>query len=114
MNATQVAEKETSLEELKKMFEAGLHYGHRTFRWNPKMKKFIFGKQNGVHIFDLSITGKKLDKAISFLKKSFSEGKTILFVGTKVQCQKPIEEIAKKFNMPYITKKWFAGFLTNF
>ena len=104
----------SNLAELKEMFQAGLHYGHRVFRWNPKMDQFIFGKQNGVHIFDLATTQEYLDKALSFLGKSFSEGKTILFVGTKMQCQSPIEEVAQKFNMPYITKKWFAGFLTNF
>jgi len=103
-----------SLEDLKEMFEAGLHCGHRTFRWNPKMSKFIFSKQNGIHVFDLSITAKKLEEALAFLKKTASEGKTILFVGTKVQSQDFAERAAKECDMHFITKKWFAGFLTNF
>ena len=82
---------------IKKLLEAGVHFGHQTQRWNPKMKSYIFGERNGIYIINLEITLKCLDKALQFLKQVASEGREILFVGTKRQAQGPIREAAERF-----------------
>lgn len=101
-------------QECQVMFESVVHIGHRTQKWNPKMKKFIYGERNGIHIINLEKTVEYLDKALDFLAKVVSEGKTLLFVSTKPQSVKLLEETAKACNMPYVTSKWIPGLLTNF
>lgn len=90
------------------------HIGHRTSRWNPNMKSYLYGEQNGVHIFDLEKTAECLTAALEFLKRVVQDGKKVLFVGTKPQAQNITEETAKHCSMPYITRKWIGGFFTNF
>ncbi len=99
---------------IEEMLKAGMHFGHRTSKWHPKMEPYIFTTRNGIHIIDLIKTQKLLKVALEFIKKAASEGKTILFVGTKAQARKPIERLAKETGMPYITGKWLGGCLTNF
>ena len=92
---------------------AGVHFGHRTRRWNPKMKPYIYGVRNGITIFDLTITMRQLAAACEFLNTVASEGKQILFVGTKRQAQECVKELAEKLNMPYMCERWLGGTLTN-
>ncbi len=99
---------------IKQLLEAGVHFGHQTQRWNPKMKKYIFGERNGIYIINLEITLSCLDRAMNFLKQIASEGKEILMVGTKRQAQEPIREAAQKCGMPYVDQRWLGGMLTNF
>lgn len=99
---------------IKQLLEAGVHFGHQTQRWNPKMKKYIFGERNGIYIINLEITLACLDKALNFLKKIAAEGKEILLVGTKRQAQEPIREIGQRCGMPYVEQRWLGGMLTNF
>jgi small subunit ribosomal protein S2 len=99
---------------IEQMLKSGMHFGHRTSKWHPKMKPFIFGKRNGVHIIDLVQSQKMLKEAIEFMAKMKAEGKTILFVGTKMQVKAPLKRTAKELGMPYITEKWMGGTLTNF
>jgi len=99
---------------LKQLLEAGVHFGHQTRRWNPKMKKYIYQERNGIYIIDLQKTMEQLEKAYEFAKEIASQGGTILFVGTKRQAQRVIEEEAKRAGMPYINQRWVGGFLTNF
>lgn len=101
-------------QELQKMFDCAVHIGHRTHKWNPRMKKFIHGEQNGVHIINLEKTADLLDKALGFLSKSASEGKVVLFVSTKPQSVRLLESAAKGCGMPYVVTKWIPGLLTNF
>lgn len=96
------------------MLEAGMHFGHRTFKWHPKMKPYIFEARKGVHIIDLEKTKVKLEEALAFIYRLVSEGKIILFVGTKNQVKGPLEEAAKAMGMPYISQRWLGGTLTNF
>jgi len=98
----------------KDMFDAAVHIGHRVRQWNPKMKKYLYGKHNDIHIINLEKTSSCLDEALKYLSKLKSEGKNILFVSTKPQSLKLIEEVAKKTNMPYVVSKWVPGLLTNF
>jgi small subunit ribosomal protein S2 len=98
----------------KEMFENAVHVGHRTQKWNPLMKKFICAEQNGLHIINLEMTLELMNKALDYLKKSLSEGKTVLFVSTKPQSVKYIRDISKRLNMPYVDAKWIPGLLTNF
>lgn len=100
--------------EIKKMFDCAVHIGHRTQKWNPRMKKFIHGERNGVHIINLELTQEYLDKALAFLSKAVSEGKNVLFVSTKPQSVKLIETVAKNCHMPYVVSKWIPGLITNF
>ena len=95
------------------LLEAGCHFGHPTRRWNPKMKEYIFGKRNGIYIFDLTITMKKLQEANDFLFNAVAEGADILFVGTKRQAQDIILETSNKLDMFYVTERWMGGLLTN-
>jgi len=99
---------------LEQMLEAGLHFGHQTFRWNPKMRQYIFEARDGVHIIDLTQTEARLKEALDFVSQVAKEGKLLLFLGTKRQAAKIIEEQAKAFNLPYISTKWPGGLLTNF
>jgi len=99
---------------MKQLLEAGVHFGHQTRRWDPKMAEYIFQARNGIHIIDLQKTSKKLDEAYSFVREQAEEGKTILFVGTKKQAQECVKEAALKCNMYYIDQRWLGGMLTNF
>ncbi len=98
---------------MKELLEAGVHFGHQTRRWNPKMKEYIFGERNGIHIIDLQKTVKKFKEAAQFVTAKAAEGKNILFVGTKRQAQEAIEEEAKRCGMFYINHRWLGGTLTN-
>jgi small subunit ribosomal protein S2 len=99
---------------MKQLLEAGVHFGHQTRRWDPKMAEYIFQARNGIHIIDLQKTSKKLDEAYKFVKEQSEEGKTVLFVGTKKQAQECIKEAALKCNMYYVDQRWLGGMLTNF
>ena len=99
---------------MKQLLEAGVHFGHQTRRWDPKMAEYIFQARNGIHIIDLQKTSKKLDEAYAFLKEQAEEGKTVLFVGTKKQAQECMKEAAIKCGMYYVDQRWLGGMLTNF
>ena len=99
---------------MKQLLEAGVHFGHQTRRWNPKMAEYIFQTRNGIHIIDLQKASKKIDEAYAFLKEQAEEGKTVLFVGTKKQAQECVKEAAEKSGMYYIDQRWLGGMLTNF
>ena len=99
---------------MKQLLEAGVHFGHQTRRWDPKMAEYIFQARNGIHIIDLQKTSKKLDEAYAFVKEQAEEGKDILFVGTKKQAQECMKEAALKCNMFYVDQRWLGGMLTNF
>ena len=103
-----------SVISMKQLLEAGVHFGHQTRKWNPKMSKYIFNSRNDIHIINLEDTVVLIDKAYDFIKSMASEGKTILFVGTKKQAQKAIEDEAKRCGMYYINSRWLGGTLTNF
>ena len=104
----------TKIPSTEEMLKAGLHFGHQTSKWHPKMAPFIFGDRKGVHIFDLQKTQKKLEEALQFINKMASENKTILFVGTKDQVKSKITTQAKELEMPYVNNRWLGGTLTNF
>src|SRR5579859_4689548 len=99
---------------MKQLLEAGVHFGHQTRRWNPKMKRFIFGERNGIYIIDLNQTLERIDVAYSFVRDLVADGGTILFIGTKKQTQDPIAGYADQCGMPYINERWLGGMLTNF
>ncbi len=99
---------------MKQLLEAGVHFGHQTRRWDPKMAEYIFQARNGIHIIDLQKTSKKLDEAYNFMKEQAEEGKTVLFVGTKKQAQECVKEAAEKSGMYYVDQRWLGGMLTNF
>ena len=99
---------------MKQLLEAGVHFGHQTRRWDPRMAEYIFQARNGIHIIDLQKTSKKLDEAYSFVKEQAEEGKTVLFVGTKKQAQECMKEAALKCGMYYVDQRWLGGMLTNF
>ena len=99
---------------MKQLLEAGVHFGHQTRRWDPKMAEYIFQARNGIHIIDLQKTSKKLDEAYKFLKEQAEDGKTVLFVGTKKQAQECVKEAAEKCGMYYVNQRWLGGTLTNF
>ncbi len=96
------------------MLEAGVHFGHKKDRWNPKMRPFIYTERNGVHIFDLTVTKQKLAEACDFVTKVTKDGGTVLFVGTKNQVQGIVQEAAETAKSPYLTERWPGGMLTNF
>ena len=98
---------------MKELLEAGVHFGHQTKRWNPKMKEYIFGERNGIYIIDLQKTLKLFKEASKFVTELTSTGKLILFVGTKRQAQDAVAEEAKRCGMPYINSRWLGGLLTN-
>ncbi|HMG41812.1 MAG TPA: 30S ribosomal protein S2 [Acidimicrobiales bacterium] len=99
---------------MKQLLEAGVHFGHQTRRWNPKMKRFIFGERNGIYIIDLTQTLKRIENAYTFVRDTVADGGSVLFIGTKKQAQDPVEEFATKCGMPYINQRWLGGMLTNF
>lgn len=99
---------------MKQLLEAGVHFGHQTRRWDPKMAEYIFQARNGIHIIDLQKTSKKLDEAYEFIKEQAEEGKSVLFVGTKKQAQECMKEAALKCGMYYVDQRWLGGMLTNF
>ena len=103
-----------SVISMKQLLEAGVHFGHQTRKWNPKMSKYIFNSRNDIHIINLEDTVVLIDKAYDYIKEMASQGKTILFVGTKKQAQKAIEDEAKRCGMFYINSRWLGGTLTNF
>ena len=99
---------------MKQLLEAGVHFGHQTRRWDPKMAEYIFQARNGIHIIDLQKTSKKIDEAYAFVEKQVEEGKTVLFVGTKKQAQECMKEAAITSGMYYVDQRWLGGMLTNF
>ena len=99
---------------MRQLLESGVHFGHQTRRWNPKMKRFIFTERNGIYIIDLQQSLAYIDAGYEFVKNTVARGGTILFVGTKSQAQEPIEEQAKRVGMPYVNQRWLGGMLTNF
>lgn len=99
---------------MKQLLEAGVHFGHQTRRWDPKMAEYIFQARNGIHIIDLQKTSKKIDEAYEFMRSQAEEGKTFLFVGTKKQAQECMKEAAEKSGMYYVDQRWLGGMLTNF
>ena len=103
-----------SVISMKQLLEAGVHFGHQTRRWNPKMKEYIFTERNGIYIIDLQKTVKKIDEAYYFIRDLAMEGGTVLFVGTKKQAQESIEQEAKRCEMFYVNQRWLGGMLTNF
>jgi small subunit ribosomal protein S2 len=99
---------------MRQMLEAGVHFGHQTRRWNPKMKRFIFGERNGIYIIDLEQTLGRVERAYEFVRDLVAGGGVILFVGTKKQAQDPVRSYAEKCGMPYVNERWLGGMLTNF
>ena len=99
---------------MKQLLEAGVHFGHQTRRWNPKMARFIFTERNGIYIIDLQKTVKKVDEAYNFVRDLAAEGGTVLFVGTKKQAQESIKSEAERCDMYYVNERWLGGMLTNF
>lgn len=103
-----------SVVSMKSLLEAGVHFGHQTRRWNPKMARYIFAERNGIYIIDLQKTAKKINEAYEAVKEVLGERGEILFVGTKKQAQEAIEAEAKRCEMPYVNQRWLGGMLTNF
>jgi small subunit ribosomal protein S2 len=99
---------------MRQLLESGVHFGHQTRRWNPKMKRFIFTERNGIYIIDLQQSLSYIDNAYEFVKETVSHGGTILFVGTKKQAQEPVAEQARRVGMPFVNQRWLGGMLTNF
>lgn len=106
--------KQMSVISMKQLLEAGVHFGHQTRRWNPKMKKYIFTERNGIYIIDLQKTVKKVEEAYNFVKELAANGGKILFVGTKKQAQESVKEEAERSGMFYVNQRWLGGTLTNF
>ena len=99
---------------MKDLLTSGVHFGHQTRRWNPKMKQYIFGERGGIYIIDLQKSTVLIDEAYDFLRKTAERGGSVLFVGTKKQCQETIKEQAERVGMPYVSNRWLGGLLTNF
>jgi small subunit ribosomal protein S2 len=99
---------------MRQLLEAGVHFGHQTRRWNPKMKPYIFAERNGIHIIDLAQTVSRLEAALDFVTETVASGDYVLFVGTKKQAQEPVAEEAARAEMPYVNHRWLGGMLTNF
>ena len=99
---------------MRQLLEAGVHFGHQTRRWNPKMRPYIFAERNGIHIIDLAQTAKRLDTALGFVTETVARGDAVLFVGTKKQAQEPVMQEAQRAGQPFVTKRWLGGMLTNF
>ncbi len=99
---------------MKQLLEAGVHFGHQTRRWNPKMAEYIFTERNGIYIIDLQKTVKKLEEAYLFVREIAADGGEVLFVGTKKQAQDSVKEEAIRCGMPYVNARWLGGMLTNF
>ncbi|MFW6238722.1 MAG: 30S ribosomal protein S2 [Halanaerobiales bacterium] len=103
-----------SVVTMKQLLESGVHFGHQTRRWNPKMEEFIFTERNGIYIIDLQQTVKLMDKAYDYVKEMAAKDKEILFVGTKRQAQETIKQEAERCEMPYVNQRWLGGMLTNY
>lgn len=103
-----------SVISMKQLLEAGVHFGHQTRRWNPKMGQYIFTERNGIYIIDLQKTVAKIDAAYEFIKSVVEEGKEVIFVGTKKQAQEAVQDEAIRCNMHYVNNRWLGGMLTNF
>ena len=99
---------------MRQLLEAGVHFGHQTRRWNPKMRRFIFGERNGIYIIDLEQTLSRVEKAYGFVRDLVAGGGVLMFVGTKKQAQDPVRSFAEKCGMPYVNERWLGGMLTNF
>jgi small subunit ribosomal protein S2 len=99
---------------MRQLLEAGVHFGHQTRRWNPKMRPYIFAERNGIHIIDLAQTVKHLESSLEFVRETVARGEYVLFVGTKKQAQEPIAQEATRANQPFVNKRWLGGMLTNF
>ena len=99
---------------MRSLLEAGIHFGHQTRRWNPKMKPFIFAERNGIHIIDLAQTVKRLDLALDAARDTIARGDSVLFIGTKKQAQEPVAQEATRAGQPYVNRRWLGGMLTNF
>ena len=99
---------------MKQLLESGVHFGHQTRRWNPKMRRFIFGERNGIYIIDLEKTVAGIERSYAFVREAVARGGSVLFVGTKKQAQEVVEEAAKSCGMPYVNQRWLGGMLTNF
>jgi small subunit ribosomal protein S2 len=99
---------------MRQLLEAGVHFGHQTRRWNPKMRPFIFAERNGIHIIDLAQTVKHLESSLEFVRDTVARGEYVLFVGTKKQAQEPIMQEANRAGQPFVNKRWLGGMLTNF
>jgi small subunit ribosomal protein S2 len=99
---------------MKQLLESGVHFGHQTKRWNPKMEPYIFTERNGIYIIDLQQTVKLIDDAYNFVKEEAAKGKKVLFVGTKRQAQETVKKEAEKCGMPYVNQRWLGGMLTNY
>ena len=99
---------------MKQLLESGVHFGHQTRRWNPKMKRFIFNERNGIYIIDLQQSLTYIDRAYEFIKETVSHGGTVMFIGTKRQAQEPVAQQATRVGMPYVNQRWLGGMLTNF
>jgi small subunit ribosomal protein S2 len=104
----------TAVVTMKQLLEAGVHFGHQTRRWNPKMKRFIHGERNGIYIIDLEQSLKRIETAYTFVRDLVADDGTIMFVGTKKQVQDPVQSYAEKCGMPYVNQRWLGGMLTNF
>ena len=111
---TKREELEMAVVAMKQLLEAGVHFGHQTRRWDPRMAEYIFQARNGIHIIDLQKASKKIDEAYEFIKEQVEEGKTVLFVGTKKQAQDCMKDAAIKSGMYYVNQRWLGGMLTNF
>jgi small subunit ribosomal protein S2 len=109
-----VETKKSAVVTMKQLLGAGVHFGHQTRRWNPKMKRFIFGERNGIYILDLHQTLDSIDTAYRFVRSTVAEGGTVLFVGTKKQAQEPVQQQAERSGSPYVNFRWLGGMLTNF
>ena len=103
-----------SVVSMKSLLEAGVHFGHQTRRWNPKMAPYIFTERNGIYIIDLQKTVKKIEEAYNFVREAVGQGESVLFVGTKKQAQESIEQEALRCGMYYVNQRWAGGMLTNF
>jgi small subunit ribosomal protein S2 len=99
---------------LEKLMDAGAHFGHQTRRWNPKMEEYLYGSENGVHIFDLTKTKPLIEEALDFITRSVKEGKTVLLLGTKKQVKDKVAEVAEKAGVPYVNERWLGGTISNF
>lgn len=99
---------------LKELVQSGAHFGHQVRRWNPQMEEYLYGEQEGVHVFDLTKTKEKLQEALNFLSEASSEGKTILFVGSKKQARDKVKEVAEEVGSPFVVERWLGGTITNF
>jgi small subunit ribosomal protein S2 len=99
---------------MRQLLEAGVHFGHQTRRWNPKMRPFIFAERNGIHIIDLAQTVKHLESSLEFVRETVARGEYVLFVGTKKQAQEPVAQEATRAGQPFVNKRWLGGMLTNF